>query len=369
MSEVNSKFQEIAKHLSQSNYVQVINLKMPGVANGTKVRFTFDNVSSANRSKKYIEGIFNLSNKSLESVEYVGLTSTSGSTVKGNVEDIFVNFTFEGVRTDDDKLINSQYTDEWTYIYSNSSWQINSEFDKSENSEIRTQRSSAVIMLVLDCSSSLGSQFSTAQSNAKSFINTLYKAVISSPDSEDSNPNPTINGHEYVYLGLPSGLRWATCNVGASSPTGYGDYYAWGEIKPKPTYTADNNVTYRNGDIGDFSGNSTYDAARANWGGSWRMPTKLEFQELVDNCKWIWTTENDIKGYKVTGPNGQFIFLPAAGYVIGPSLFNENSDGSYWSSAPEDLQNAYGLSFGSSGTHRVSWFNRYYGRSIRPVSD
>ena len=177
MSEVNAKFQEIAAQLSQSNYIQTISLKMPGVSNGTLVRFTFDNVNAAGNSKIYIEGKFNLKARSLEEVRYVGLTSTSGTTVKGTVDGIFVNFTFEGVHTDDNILIKSEFTDEWTYITSNSSWQINSEFDKTENSDIVTERSSAVIMLVIDCSSSLSEDFVKAQNNTKDFISTLYQAV------------------------------------------------------------------------------------------------------------------------------------------------------------------------------------------------
>lgn len=183
MDEVNAKFKEIAEKLSQSNYVQTINLKMPGVSNGTLVRFTFDNVNSASKSTLYIEGTFNLSSRSLENVNYVGLSSTSGTSIKGVVDGIFVTFTFEGVHTDNNILIDNKFIDEWTYITSNSSWQINSEFDKDENSDIVTKRSSAVIMLVLDCSSSLANDFVTAQNNARMFINTLFEATGGDSDS------------------------------------------------------------------------------------------------------------------------------------------------------------------------------------------
>lgn len=201
MSEVNAKFQEIAAQLSQSNYIQTISLKMPGVSNGTLVRFTFDNVNAAGNSKIYIEGKFNLKARSLEEVRYVGLTSTSGTTVKGTVDGIFVNFTFEGVHTDDNVLIKSEFTDEWTYITSNSSWQINSEFDKTENSDIVTARSSAVIMLVLDCSSSLAEDFVKAQNNTKDFISTLYQAV-------GGTENPGEN-EETIYSTTPKDLSVA----------------------------------------------------------------------------------------------------------------------------------------------------------------
>lgn len=194
MSEVNAKFQEIAQQLSKSNYIQTINLKMPGVANGTLVRFTFDNAKFATSSKIYIEGRFNLKNKSLEDIKYVGLTSTSGTTVSGTVEDIFVSFTFEGVQNENNYLVKSEFTDEWTYVPSNSTWQINSEFDKSENSEIHTERNSAAIMLVLDCSSSLGSQFKTAQTNAKDFIKTLYEA------SSDTGGQVTPKEPDWLFV-------------------------------------------------------------------------------------------------------------------------------------------------------------------------
>ena len=191
MAEVNEKFKEIAEKLSTSNYVQTISLKMPGLPNGTLVRFTFDNVSAAELSELYIEGTFNLSTYSLENVRYEGLESTSGSEIKGIVDGIFVSFTFEGVHTESNKLIDNQFTDEWTYVASNNVWQINSEFDKTENSDIITERSSAAIMLVLDCSSSLGSDFPKAQSNAKDFINTLYEAV-SGDGGSGENPDAAI---------------------------------------------------------------------------------------------------------------------------------------------------------------------------------
>lgn len=205
MAEVNAKFKEIAEKLTQSNYVQTINLKMPGLSNGTLVRFTFDNVKSANNSNIYIEGTFNLKARSLENVRYVGLTSTSGSTINGTVDGIFVNFTFEKVHTDNNELVKSAFTDEWTFITSNSSWQINSEFDKTENSDIITERSSAVIMLVLDCSNSLADDFIKAQTNAKDFINTLYQTVDGSEGgNEGDDDNETT-----IYSTTPLDLSVA----------------------------------------------------------------------------------------------------------------------------------------------------------------
>ena len=176
-----------------------------------------------------------------------------------------------------------------------------------------------------------------------------------------------LNGHEWVDLGLS--VLWATSNVGASSPSDYGNYYAWGETKTKSSYTEGNSKTY-NVVMPDISGEPKYDAATANWGEGWRMPTKEELEELVDKCDWEWTSQSGRNGYKVTGPNGNSIFLPAAGWRYGTSLDSAGDGGSYWSSTPygSDTLSAYGLYF-RSGNHNAIWNYRYYGRSVRPVSD
>ncbi len=182
--------------------------------------------------------------------------------------------------------------------------------------------------------------------------------------------NSYINGHEYVDLGLPSGLKWATCNVGANKPEDYGNYYAWGETSTKSSYTSDNSKTYGK-QMYDIKGNSQHDAARANWGGTWRLPTKAELEELNNKCTWNWTTQNGVKGYKVTGPNGNSIFLPAAGYRYGSSLDDAGVLGYYWSSTPFESYGIYGafnLHFCSSD-HGVHGIDRRNGRSVRPVSE
>ncbi len=179
----------------------------------------------------------------------------------------------------------------------------------------------------------------------------------------------TINGHDWVDLGLPSGLKWATCNVGATSPEDYGNYYAWGETTTKASYDQSNSVTY-NQQINDFSGNATYDAARANWGSTWRMPTQAEMEELINNCTWTWTTQNGVNGRRVTGPNGNSIFLPAAGYCYGSSRYGVGEDGVYWSSTPDEsgTYGAYYLGF-DYRFRSVRWDDRYGGHTVRPVSD
>ncbi len=179
-------------------------------------------------------------------------------------------------------------------------------------------------------------------------------------NDSDSENNKGLNGHKAVDLGLPSGLLWATCNVGAASPELSGYYFAWGETTPlSSNYTYSNNPTTLP---------LSADAAHVNWGGAWRMPTEREFDELLAYCSWLWVTQNEANGYKVTGQNGNSIFLPAAGYRDGSSLDYYGSRGYYWSSLLDTSypSYAYYLYFDSSG---YSWSNsgRYYGRSVRAV--
>ena len=180
--------------------------------------------------------------------------------------------------------------------------------------------------------------------------------------------------HEYVDLGLPSGLKWATCNIGARVPEASGDYFAWGKIKTKRTFneSASDSLSYGKKRLRiEISGDSQHDAARANWGGSWRMPTKCECDELIIKCKWTWTTQNGVKGYKVTSKtNGNSIFLPATGYRHRSSLIIGAYGGCYWSSTPDwsGANLAYGIYF-SSSKYEVYFDYRYYGRCIRPVSE
>ena len=186
------------------------------------------------------------------------------------------------------------------------------------------------------------------------------------PQPKPSKPTTgSHNGYEWVDLGLS--VKWATCNVGASSPSDYGDYYAWGETFTKSSYTEDNSKTYSKS-MGNIGGNSSYDVARYRWGGSWRLPTKAECQELIDKCTWTWTTQGGHNGYKVTGKNGKSIFLPAAGWRDGTSPNLVGEGGLYWSSSPYegDTNFAYHLYFYSSG-HIVHWSNRSYGNYVRPV--
>lgn len=189
-----------------------------------------------------------------------------------------------------------------------------------------------------------------------------YKRPITSSSSPTTSG--TINGHAYVDLGLS--VKWATCNVGSSSPSDYGDHFAWGETSPKSTYTEVNSKTYGKDLHGDIAGNPYLDAARANWGHSWRLPTNAQMQELVDMCTWKWTKKNGKKGYKVTGSNGNSIFLPAAGVRTGASLNHVGEFGYYWVSDEDRADSAIFLYSDSSG-YGPGFSDRFHGFSVRPV--
>ena len=192
--------------------------------------------------------------------------------------------------------------------------------------------------------------------------------------------------HAYVDLGLPSGTLWATCNVGADTPEGYGDYFAWGETQPKTTY---NWITYRycNGSFDQltkYCSNSSYgyngftddltvlqpndDAATANWGGGWCMPTEAQWRELCQNTTATWTTQNGVNGRLFTASNGSSLFLPAAGYRWDGELYYAGDFGDYWSSSldTDNPSDAWYFDFNSYNTF-VGSGGRYYGISVRAV--
>ena len=191
--------------------------------------------------------------------------------------------------------------------------------------------------------------------------------VAQKPLTKPSKSSGMIKSHAFVDLGLS--VKWATMNVGASSPGDYGDYFAWGEVHPKSEYTEENSLTYKK-EMGGIIGNSKYDAACYHWGSSWRLPTKKELEELKDKCRWSWTQQDGHKGYKVVGPNGNSIFLPAAGLRYGTSTRYVGTGGYYWSGShyESDTPHACNLIF-DGGDRRVNWSSRDDGQSVRPVSD
>ena len=206
-----------------------------------------------------------------------------------------------------------------------------------------------------------------------------------------------INDHEFIDLGLPSGVKWASCNIGADSPEEYGDYFAWGETESKDEYTSGNSLTFAT-QISDIKFNTIvvvrgkyvdncirvanigehpkYDVARNKWGGTWRMPTYEDIAELITECNSEWVEQNGVNGRRFTGPNGKAIFMPAAGSYIGDELGLEGENGFYLTSMCPDNNHdcwgrnhySYNIEFGSE-YQRINYVIRYYGCSVRPVAE
>lgn len=190
----------------------------------------------------------------------------------------------------------------------------------------------------------------------------------------------TENGNQYVDLGLPSGLKWATCNVGASNPQDYGKYFAWGETtgytaaQVTSRVRAFSSAVYNAGSAASISTNLSpddgNDAARANLGGNWRMPTNDEYRELIDNCTSTWIISYMGKGVAgrlfTSKTNGNSVFFPAAGTCFNSSVGNVGSDGYYWSASWYSASYACSLLFGS-GVLYSSNYNRYNGQPVRGV--
>ena len=191
-----------------------------------------------------------------------------------------------------------------------------------------------------------------------------------------------LNGHDYVDLGLSSGRRWATCNLGSKSPAGYGEYYAWAETTPKTSYTSSNYngcVDIHPDGLGDIKSdtiraqyriidNPKFDAARKNWGENWELPTSADFAELNNECTWTLKTIDGHKGYLVTGPNGNSIFLPMAGLKENQNKSQVGSGGFYWTGDHWDARDrSTMIDFHESSHNGSIWCYRYKGLSVRPV--
>ena len=203
------------------------------------------------------------------------------------------------------------------------------------------------------------------------------EASSGSSTDDDNSDEAYINSNDgvtddanMVAVDLGLSVKWATCNIGANSPEEWGNYYAWGEIKTKTSYTSSNCSTLTNY-YNDINNSSSHDAATAIWGEDWWMPTLTDFEELTEQCTWTWTKVNGIKGYRVTGSTGNSIFLPAAHSVSGDYTGKiGNGSGRYWSSTPysaSDKDNAWNLSFSESSYGSYRYF-REIGMSVRPVT-
>ena len=183
----------------------------------------------------------------------------------------------------------------------------------------------------------------------KLFDEVYYSAVNSITTMEESR-YIVINGHQFVDLGLPSGLLWARTNIGAPFSSDDGDYFAWGETEPKSYYAwstykwwGDDNITKYNPTDKKTTLDSEDDAATVNWGVPCRMPDSSEFEELYNECDWTWQESyNGTSGYLVTGPNGKTIFFPASSsHFDDDELYDHGWDGYYWSRSIDQLHTTY----------------------------
>lgn len=407
MDEALQRFEEIAESLHSTSMSSSLSLLVPpGYDDGLVLRFTFDQVNSASNSSLFIECTYKRTSdgRRLDNITYRGFKQGASSlTSVEKLSNGFYKFVFQNLKKDNDSFITETDKNRLKlYRQISSGWEHETEFDNSNQSSVIEEQSSALIMLVLDCTTSLGNQFPKLKSGAIRFVETLVSSNGGGNNGGSTGGgNGTYNGHDYVDLGLPSGTLWATCNVGTSVPGDYGSYYAWGETQPKTTYNwstykycsgitydynyadyeyplltkycTESNYGY-NGFTDDLTTlNPSDDVATVNWGSGWRMPTKEEYEELLNHTNSITTTQNGMRGKLLTSTtNGNSIFLPYSGYRNGNDLKNAGNDGLYRSSSlyPDNANRSawilyiiwdmYPFLNQGSGT-------RCYGESVRPV--
>ena len=534
MDEVNETFNNIARSLYSATSIFSMTFNIPMPSNGEVIRFTFDNVEKAEDSKCYIEGTYR--SRNLEDLKFEGCLYQGPAVISGVKSGVEMSFSFEGLSDMNNEQLPRTNIQNFKKSSVNGIWQLNSEFDGNSNVEIEEEQKTAVVMLVLDCSSSLGDDFARMKSAANNFISLLLNAseqnntvsfdanggtgsmssmtfgkgetktltantftrtgytftgwntkadgtgisytnkqsitptenltlyaqwelpqdtklyFVNSEGWEDiyvyiwsetsgieytlwpgvpaTKMNFTINGWEvysfdmegleqyeyiifndqltgvqtgdlvidyskpyllyadqrwyasrnevptvyqyvvsgtsnsysWVDLGLPSGTKWANCNVGSVSPEEYGSYYAWGETSTKSIYTS-SNYTYSNNPT---TLPLTKDVANVRWGGDWRMPTTEQIDELEENCTWDWIIYNGVKGLVLTSKiNGNSIFLPAAGKYNEDGNSGKGKACYYMSSSIYDYSKAEGLIHYSRSYG--GYLYRYEGHTVRPV--
>lgn len=372
MTEVHVKFQEIAEQIySQSTETKTtINLRIPGQPNEVKIRFTFDDVSDPANSACYIEGTYRFSDNSLQNVTYDGITTVAGSTVTGTVDGIFVSYTFEDIKQTSGTALPTDYIKQWAYVASSDIWQINSEFTPEANTTTTTTtiRKSAAIMLVLDCSSSLGSQFGTMKTNANNFITSIA-----------DNLGPTQPDLPFTFFDYDEGVRingvtWANCNVDApgtfaASPASAGMFYQWnrkiGWTNFDPLVNSNDGTTWD----GSTPSGTEWTSANNPCPVGWRVPTQSELSSLA-NAGSVWTSNYNDTGVagRIFGVSPDAIFLPATGYrnLSDGSLSSQGSYGAYWSSTPTG-NDAYYLFFNNGNVYPNYYNYRSYGFPVRCV--
>ena len=174
-----------------------------------------------------------------------------------------------------------------------------------------------------------------------------------------------------IDLGLS--VLWSDINLGATTPESFGEYFAWGETKPKEQYSKDNYMHYDHSmnqylDIGEDISGTKYDAAHVNLGNGWRMPSNTELQELIKNCEWEWVKSGNTLGYKITGKHGNYIFMPAGGCIFYSTVSSQNEWTEYWSSSERQKYKGDAYLLVENGYNpTVISSDKIYGVPIRPV--
>ena len=357
MSDVNQRFQDIANQLIKVTKTQTLSIKFPKLDDGQVYRFTFDNVTNAANSKVYIEGTLNARNNMLNNIKYVGLTCNSGTSLQGTADGALnVVFEFENIKAADGELLSLDYVNE--YYYTGGYWQVNSEFDKGEDLQEDVKRSSAAIMLVLDCSSSLqsnGDKFTEMKKHVKSFIETLAQAVEdnadtgggSTPGTGGSASEPkvyTVNGVSFKMIPVEGG----TFTMGATAEQGSDAY-----DDEKPTHQ----VTLSDFSIGETE--VTQELWEAVMGSN---PSSCSGNQLPvecvswNDCQTFITKLNQLTGAKfrlpteaewefaARGGNKSLGYKYAGSNTIGDvAWYNENSSIFETNAVAQKLANELGL--------------------------
>jgi uncharacterized protein (TIGR02145 family) len=352
MEEVNVRFRDIAASLYTETNHFTVKVKIPIQENGAKIRITLDNITDPTKTNLSIEGTFDLATKSLKNIIYLGLSSGSGTSVTGVTEGVFVTFSFTNVINESKEVIPMDYVKLW--VYESSRWQINSEFSKEGNTETVSEQKSAMIMLVMDCSSSLGSDFGNIKTAAKNFIDVLLEG------SASSNLGSSV---------LINGIRWATSNVDvpgffATRPEDAGKFYQWN--RPVGWATTGEVANWNSAQVAGSSWADANDPCPPGW----RVPKESELQKLLAATN-SWTTRNGVYG-RIFGNAPNQIFLPASGQRSGSTgtLELSGSFGYYWSSTPYDvLSRVYCLRFNFLNVDILyNNFFRTNGYSVRCVA-
>ena len=377
ISDVNQEFQHIANQLVNVTQSQTLSIKFPKLDNGQVFRFTFDNVRNAESSQVYIEGTFDLQNNMLYDIKYVGLTCGSGTTLQGKPDGLVkVVFEFENLKDKNGNFLSLRNANE--YYFTDGYWQVNSEFNKGEDIKVNVKRSSAAIMLVLDCSSSLikgGDKFTEMKKYVKSFINTLAQAMDedavsggglnSGTGGSASEPNVyTVNGVSFKMIPVEGG----SFTMGAT--TEQGDYYGL----EKPTHV----VTLSSYSIGEtevtqelwqaiMGSNPSYFSGKqlpveeVSWNDCQAFITKLNQLtganfRLPTEAEWEFAARGGKKrlGYKYAGSN-----------TIGDVAWYNGNSSIRTHAVAQKLSNELGLYDMSGNVYEwcQDWFDLYSGAS------